>query len=1051
MSLLRLSRLSGLALLALLGLWLWPTAVHAWSATAYGSPGSVVALSDGRTSVTSNYGCNHPGHPAFPERTYFAVYNSRGDLRWRVRDGDAYTVNVTCAATPVEGRNGVIYVAATQRTDRRPVLVAFSSTGEELWKYPLKEHLEGGRVNRPSLGVDAAGDVWLRDPRPVFGDRGQPHELVQLDPSSGTPKLRAEIPDPSLYQIPGRLVFSGSTVRIATTAGIAAFDRATRRFTISGPSGGHETEPAPGNAHLMWGNFAGPDGAWKVTAEIHGPHGSRASAALSQSDAGGPIYDAVPLADGGLAFVTDTKLVVINSDGSPRWSRTLQLTGHRGGEFAAGTSGELVATDTGIVVVSVNGTAECDNNPLLHCRTAELQLFDARYGTVARFPVGREQAVPRVCGPTPFVGLTARDDRLRFGSLSDQCTDMVTSLEVPGLGSDVRLSPSATTGSVCPDVQAIGVRGSRGNPTDPSPLTGGPVDDAQVSAFHHALGELVTRAGQTWGEPIWVRYPAEYVGWGAVSLFNRFRAALGAYPLFTLYPGGVSDGAHALKREVAAIRAACGGTTKIVLSGFSQGAHVIGQAIDTGLSSEQVAGVALMGDPTFSATNSGVTRYERAPWGPPRGGLGARGKPFPSSYNVYSYCKPADYVCGSVPRDGVDGHGNYDKVAVASSGRWWWYEGEASDPPTTQLARMIVRQTLDLEHRTSARPPEALGPVLVAPRRFVSFPGERVELSAALSYSPEGDALTYDWDVGADGTFEQSGPSPAFSWTFPREEAADVLLRVTDQEGRMRTTRISGEVSATAPRAPGAAQNATAVASDDGLVHVQWEPPESDGGLPTSQYDVEDAETGVLLATVDGAARSTRLEYATTGAITLIAGNEVRRGAPVRVPVTRRTEPTHAEPIPGGDQSHPALVPNAPLPALQPAGASIPSRAAVRLRLRARGRQFTVSIACVTAGARCRGAVRARARTCSGRRRLVGFGRRSFSVPPERIRSTTITLPRWGARCLARGKRMRIEVRLEGANLRHLGARHITLRPRERSRGRVSRGGADGNRGKRPG
>ena len=77
--------------------------------------------------------------------------------------------------------------------------------------------------------------------------------------------------------------------------------------------------------------------------------------------------------------------------------------------------------------------------------------------------------------------------------------------------------------------------------------------------------------------------------------------------------------------------------------------------------------------------------------------------------------------------------------------------------------------------------PWQLPPVAEANGPFTVAEGGTVPLSSAGSSDPDGDALTFDWDLDNNGTFETSGASPLFSAAGRNgPDTQTVVLRVRD-------------------------------------------------------------------------------------------------------------------------------------------------------------------------------------------------------------------------------------------------------------------------------
>ena len=72
-----------------------------------------------------------------------------------------------------------------------------------------------------------------------------------------------------------------------------------------------------------------------------------------------------------------------------------------------------------------------------------------------------------------------------------------------------------------------------------------------------------------------------------------------------------------------------------------------------------------------------------------------------------------------------------------------------------------------------------------------------VNFSGTSSTDPEGDALTYAWDLDGNGSFETTGATP--SKTYPLSPPVTVSLRVDDGHGHTHTTSVQVQPGNTAP------------------------------------------------------------------------------------------------------------------------------------------------------------------------------------------------------------------------------------------------------------
>jgi len=540
--------------------------------------------------------------------------------------------------------------------------------------------------------------------------------------------------------------------------------------------------------------------------------------------------------------------------------------------------------------------------------------------------------------------------------------------------------PPSTT---CPDVQVVAVRGSRGLPTDPSPLNEPFVPER---ATDPTIAKFVVRlmarlgAGAT-VDTAWIRYDAAWAVRGLDS-YNFID-----YGRTHDYNRSVDGGVATLRARLAEYQdgdcVAAG--TQLVLAGYSQGAQIIGRAVDQGMALTRVRAVVLMGDPTFSADHSGDTTYFTTFGLKPIGALGAREHNFPSGPKVFSICRPRDAVCDglggtlvsvAVPPVFYPEHTKYRDSYTIGSGPWWSYKEQTFPPPTDQMADKVARQAISLPSRSrdthaaraaerasseSAPATESAIPVLVLPERIVSRPGEQVLIPAALSYDPDGGALRYDWDLDGDGLFERTTTQPWLETSFPNATSATIAVRAVNGAGAQTVATSVLEVASSSPGAPSAPRDVRAVAGDHSVT-LSWSPPSDTGGLPVTAYVLRDAATGAFITSTDDTTAVT-LNGRDPGvpiAFTLTARNDARAGAP--------SAPTLAI-VPWGEPR--PQVPSAPdtlsQPSDRPVAPAIPSLGAlpsaaqttfgvtlsigrVSARTLARDRRLTVACTLTAAG-----------------------------------------------------------------------------------------------------
>gem|GEM_PF-6763253 len=185
------------------------------------------------------------------------------------------------------------------------------------------------------------------------------------------------------------------------------------------------------------------------------------------------------------------------------------------------------------------------------------------------------------------------------------------------------LAPAS--GLACSNVEFIGVRGSGES------YSGNFGMGTQIGAMYEKFRarKPSTQSLQSYG--------LEYQAINVAEWWNAF----GYYP-------SVWEGDEHLESRIHNDASACGGM-KIVLAGFSQGAHVVGDVIETWSHNNDwglghIYGVALYGDPRFSNEDKTVDRgnYSHEHWG-----ILTRRENYSSKINnrLGDWCRLKDAIC----------------------------------------------------------------------------------------------------------------------------------------------------------------------------------------------------------------------------------------------------------------------------------------------------------------------------------------------------------------------------------------------------------------------
>lgn len=184
------------------------------------------------------------------------------------------------------------------------------------------------------------------------------------------------------------------------------------------------------------------------------------------------------------------------------------------------------------------------------------------------------------------------------------------------------VAPGTAQAASCPKAQFIGVRGS-----------------GETYQYGVTVGDVQQKVA--------ARIP------GSASAFIKYPAVAVGYGGWNHYPSNYSDSVQAgitnLTAYVRSFISRCSGTP-LLLTGYSQGAHVVGNVVEKILSSSErahVAGVVLIGDPRFKGDQSTINVGDYDPtengvWVPVGG---ARNLPSNIVGVTRSYCQEGDPVC----------------------------------------------------------------------------------------------------------------------------------------------------------------------------------------------------------------------------------------------------------------------------------------------------------------------------------------------------------------------------------------------------------------------
>lgn len=213
------------------------------------------------------------------------------------------------------------------------------------------------------------------------------------------------------------------------------------------------------------------------------------------------------------------------------------------------------------------------------------------------------------------------------------------------------------------------------------------------------------------------------------------------------------------------------------------------------------------------------------------------------------------------------------------------YRSRADGPYTLRNVKLLdqrdaplLSQEVEFVHTTGAYLYRTFAPELGNPSVFLEgpfqvMPGESIELTA-IAADPEGDALTYAWDLDDDGTFEVSGHPVVFTASSAAAAGVRTIhVRVADPEGNSAEAQALLEIFSPAVNRPPVARCRsvtvpanTACGVSDSVDNGSYEPDVGDAfscvQTPGGPYPL--GSTAVTLTCTDAAGLSSSCEAMVT-------------------------------------------------------------------------------------------------------------------------------------------------------------------------------------------
>ncbi|MFI5954651.1 cutinase family protein [Cryptosporangium sp. NPDC051539] len=443
-------------------------------------------------------------------------------------------------------------------------------------------------------------------------------------------------------------------------------------------------------------------------------------------------------------------------------------------------------------------------------------------------------------------------------------------------------APARATDYGCGDVAVVFARGS-------GQRLGQRESTAFLTAFSARLGSDVRAVAYELGTATYggARYPAVGVG---VDSSDAFENLLDAGSFWTGNEGGryrasVAAGATELRAYVTGRLAACP-DERVVLSGYSQGAQVVGDALAPLARAvrDRIAYVGLFGDPKLSLPEgrgifpAACRGHSLSPWR--RGNVGcytdngvldARSSYVPPDLaeRVGSWCDRDDPVCNSNLADFLhSSHGAYAQP------------GKAVDQAARESA-LAVRAALG--KRGQKIDVATDGSVALTIGEYWASPGTSVRFDASASALVPEAVAAYQWDFDGDGATDRTTTTPVADHVYPATFTGRVLLRVAAEDGAELLTSAAVHVdrAGLGPRMPSAPAAVTVRAAhgDRGAL-VGWRAPAQPRA---TAWRIHDAD-GRLLAHVPADVRQVDLPALPdrTTTLTVEAVNEYGSSTPAR-------------------------------------------------------------------------------------------------------------------------------------------------------------------------
>ncbi len=257
------------------------------------------------------------------------------------------------------------------------------------------------------------------------------------------------------------------------------------------------------------------------------------------------------------------------------------------------------------------------------------------------------------------------------------------------------MTNAARAATECPRFEFVGGRGSGQSPQG----DGGDYSAGNQYGMGPLLYSVYDQLAGLVGRDQISAYGVHYPSVGIAGSFGEYVNGTGAFlhikPLGS-YTDSVRAGTADTLAHIRDRRRVCGDTTRFILTGYSQGAQAVGDALQSMTAQERasVAAAAFFGDPYFNARSASSRATDADHYGL----LGVRDEwPADMSGKIFSYCRPHDPICGISKRTHIIGDGDLyyrDIPWFQGFGPHSEYDssGDAADA-ARQLARVVGAPT----------------------------------------------------------------------------------------------------------------------------------------------------------------------------------------------------------------------------------------------------------------------------------------------------------------------------------------------------------------------